>query len=709
MTWNVWSVLNASKLENLLQIMKDYNISIACISETWFDSQNGPFSKSIKDAGYKLHHANRDKKRGGGTAIIYKKNLMIKDGEASVTDFSSFEFSYITLTLQTKRKVVLLLVYRKQEVKFSIFNDEFTVLMDKIQCKGDILMVVGDFNVWVEVADDKDASDLRNMMHSYGLSQVIEEPTHRNGHTLDHVYINQHQMEIEHKVINEALGLVTDHSPIIIDIPSANIQDISRSIYYRKVKDVDMNNFKEDLQTAYNTMSASGEMNFLQMFSQFDDLSRKVMDKHAPVVCKKQRTGEAPWIDQEYRRNRSLRRKYERAWKKNRSEENRNNYVNQKNVCVELSLAKQTSYYSKLVGESKNCQRSLFKIANELLDKSNDKVLPSHTNEKQLANHFNEYFVEKVSKIRRSIPVESSNPTYFSRPFDGVQMNVFRPTTEEEVKEIMKESGVKTSMEDAIPAKLLLSSSDVIVPLFVELINKSLAEGSMDGVKESVIDPLIKKVGLDSDEYKNYRPVNNLIFFSKLIERVVTRRLEEHMTLNCLHEPSAFAYKKYHNTETMMQGIIDEALRGFDQNLATIVVFLDLSAAFDTIDIDKLLEIMRDEMGIGGVALEWFRSYLSGRTQRVKIGNEYSEYCDVPCGVPQGSVLGPKLFGINVRSQPLVFKHCMFSTSSFADDSNGRRSFALTFQYQVVKNDVVNCMDHIITWNNIHFMKINPD
>ena len=223
MTWNVWSVLNASKLENLLQIMKDYNISIACISETWFDSQNGPFSKSIKDAGYKLHHANRDKKRGGGTAIIYKKNLMIKDGEASVTDFSSFEFSYITLTLQTKRKVVLLLVYRKQEVKFSIFNDEFTVLMDKIQCKGDILMVVGDFNVWVEIADDKDASDLRNMMHSYGLSQVIEEPTHRNGHTLDHVYINQHQMEIEHKVINEALGLVTDHSPIIIDIPSANI------------------------------------------------------------------------------------------------------------------------------------------------------------------------------------------------------------------------------------------------------------------------------------------------------------------------------------------------------------------------------------------------------------------------------------------------------------------------------------------------------
>ena len=68
-------------------------------------------------------------------------------------------------------------------------------------------------------------------MNSYGLSQVVREPTHRNGHTLDHVYINEHQMEIEHQVIQESLGLVTDHSPIVIEIPSANIQETSRSIF----------------------------------------------------------------------------------------------------------------------------------------------------------------------------------------------------------------------------------------------------------------------------------------------------------------------------------------------------------------------------------------------------------------------------------------------------------------------------------------------
>ena len=158
-----------------------------------------------------------------------------------------------------------------------------------------------------------------------------------------------------------------------------------------------------------------------------------------------------------------------------------------------------------------------------------------------------------------------------------------------------------------------------------------------------------------------------------------------------------------------MIGLFDEILRGFDENLATVIIFLDLSAAFDTIDPDKLLQILHDELGIDGTALKWFRSFLVGRTQRVKINNEYSDSLEVPCGTPQGSVLGPLLFNINVRSQPRVFKNCKFNSSSFADDSNGRRTFALTFQFQVLRHDVGSCMKKIVEWSHAHFMAINPD
>ena len=176
----------------------------------------------------------------------------------------------------------------------------------------------------------------------------------------------------------------------------------------------------------------------------------------------------------------------------------------------------------------------------------------------------------------------------------------------------------------------------------------------MDGIKSAIINPLLKKALLDIDEKKNYRLVSNLLFMSKLIERVVLNRLDHHMFVNNLFCKSQFGYKKYHSTETMMLGLVDDVLSGFDENMCTIIILLDLSAAFDTIDFYIMIQILHDEIGVRGVALDWFRSFLQGRTQHVKIDNAYSEVLDILFGTPQGSVLGPKLFSIYVRGQPKV-------------------------------------------------------
>ena len=124
-----------------------------------------------------------------------------------------------------------------------------------------------------------------------------------------------------------------------------------------------------------------------------------------------------------------------------------------------------------------------------------------------------------------------------------------------------------------------------LLPVYVDLVNKSLSEGTMDGIKHSEIDPLLEKHGLDSDIKKNFL------------------------------------------------GVADEILTGFDNDECTVMLFIDLSAAFDTIDINRMVEILRDEIGLEGEALSWCRSFLSNRTQRVKINGHYSDKLVIKYGL----------------------------------------------------------------------------
>ena len=112
----------------------------------------------------------------------------------------------------------------------------------------------------------------------------------------------------------------------------------------------------------------------------------------------------------------------------------------------------------------------------------------------------------------------------------------FKIVTEEEVEKLIKSNRIKICMEDPISAKLH-QSLDVALPALTKLINKSLQEGSMDRIKESIVGPL-KKAGLDIELYPNFRPVNNLLYLSNLFERAADDQVNGHMTVNNIHEPS---------------------------------------------------------------------------------------------------------------------------------------------------------------------------
>ena len=274
-----------------IQILDDKCVSVACVTESWFDTKNGVFSKTLKDAGYKLHHAFREK-RGGGVAIVYKNNMTVKDGGASCDRYLSFEYAFVTITLQTKQRMVLVCIYRNQEITFSIFQDELSSFIEQTVFKGDSTVIVGDFNVWVDDEEDQDAKKLLTLMSTYGLNQLVHEPTHRGGHTLDHIYINEFQIQITHEVINDTLGLTTDHFPIVLGIPSTSVQANTRTIHYRKLQDVDMHAFRNDLQQSYEKFDE--ESNFEQSFAQYRETTSSVVNNHAPVLTKTIKTLQAP-------------------------------------------------------------------------------------------------------------------------------------------------------------------------------------------------------------------------------------------------------------------------------------------------------------------------------------------------------------------------------------------------------------------------------
>ena len=320
-----------------------------------------------------------------------------------------------------------------------------------------------------------------------------------------------------------------------------------------------------------------------------------------------------------------------------------------------------------------------------------------------------QYFKQKIEKIRSKFP----SPDYTehtANPNPDIQtLSSFYPTTDEEFRQIISHFGIKCSQEDPLPVPVLTTYIDTLLPIWVEIVNFSLKVGSMDVLKSAVILPLIKELTstTDTDDFKNYRPVSNLVFIGKLIERVVDIRLQQHLERNHLLIDQQFGYKKSHSTEMLLLKVMNNLLEACDKNIPSIVLLLDLSAAFDTVDHSKLISILFRDIGITGVALDWFKSFLTNRTQKVKIGDEYSDISQLLFGVAQGSILGPRLFNIYIRSLYKYIEPTKFEIEGFADDHQLVKHFILDLKTTALGDDIRNCLICIFEWMNDHFLCLN--
>jgi hypothetical protein len=267
----------------------------------------------------------------------------------------------------------------------------------------------------------------------------------------------------------------------------------------------------------------------------------------------------------------------------------------------------------------------------------------------------------------------------------------------------------KSCSQDPIPTSLLKECTATLLPAITKIVNLSLSQGVMPvDLKKALILPLLKKSGLDIEVLKHFRPVSNLTYISKLIERLVASRFVSYIVNNNLQEVLQSAYTKFHSTETALIKVQNDILEAIDGKKCILLVLLDLSAAFDTIDHKILLSRLSSRYGVKGTALKWFESYLSDRVQAVIIDGVESDLHQLLFGVPQGSVLGPILFILYTSPLGDMLRECGITYHFYADDTQLYMSFNLP-ECQNALSKMENCIEKVRVWMADNFLKLNEE
>ena len=307
--------------------------------------------------------------------------------------------------------------------------------------------------------------------------------------------------------------------------------------------------------------------------------------------------------------------------------------------------------------------------------------LPPTDNALKLVNDFNSIFIQKIDNTMTGlIPTESHpvDPKYIeSTEKCSIKLHQFHEIDLDETKRLIQTCATKSCEIDPMPTSLLKGCIDIVAPTIMEIINLLLTTQIMPNqMKEALIHPLLKKVNLDSLQFKNYGPISNLSFISKLIEHVVCDQLMDHAYKTGNLERLQSAYHSNHSTETALLKIKADILDNMDNQCVTGILLLDLSAAFDTVSKNLLINHLFYRFGVCDQALGWMESYLLDCTQKVKIGNTEFTPAVLTQGLPQGSVLGPTLYTLFMSPVGDLCKEHGIDYHGYADDTQNYHSFA---------------------------------
>ena len=296
------------------------------------------------------------------------------------------------------------------------------------------------------------------------------------------------------------------------------------------------------------------------------------------------------------------------------------------------------------------------------------KILPTIYPSAELPSIFIKHLTNKVEKLRANIASEHVT-SILDTGTTAATFSSFEKMSQLTVKECMPNSAPKSCELDPIPSNLLIECIDSILPSLIDPYNSSLASGIFPQCfKSALVTPILKKNCLDHNDLNNCRPVSNLCFITKILEKLVLYQVSSYLNSRNLYNTCQSAYRPGHSTETALLKVVNDLFLYLNKGNIYVLALLDFSSAFDTIDHPILVHRLHTDFGFTDTVLQWPSPYLTGCTHYVSLSNRCSTFAPVHSGVPQGSVLSIILFTMYIKPLSAIIDSHSIIHHSFADD-----------------------------------------